>query len=154
MSGALQAVFQNQRSFGPPPGQDAYITAGTFSWVAPSGVTSVSVVAVGGGGGGGGSPAFANTTGGQGGGAGALAYANNVSVTPGGSYTVVVGSAGTGAFGVCFCGFNCNTPRVNAGASSFNTTTVAAGGGKSGNAGTSSCCNCGGTVIHGTGYAG
>ena len=49
MSGALQAVFQNQRSFAAPPGQEAFTTAGTFSWVAPSGVTSVSVVAVGGG---------------------------------------------------------------------------------------------------------
>ena len=51
MSGALQAVFQNQRSFNPPPGQEAFITAGTFTWVAPTNVTSVSVVAVGGGGG-------------------------------------------------------------------------------------------------------
>ena len=31
-------------------GQDAYITAGTYSWVAPAGVTSASIVAVGGGG--------------------------------------------------------------------------------------------------------
>lgn len=31
-------------------GQQAYTTAGTYSWVAPTGVTSVSVVAVGGGG--------------------------------------------------------------------------------------------------------
>ena len=35
-----------------PAGQQAYTTAGTYSWVAPAGVTSVSVVAVGGGGGG------------------------------------------------------------------------------------------------------
>ena len=35
----------------PPPGQQAYTTAGTYSWVCPAGVTSVSVVAVGGGGG-------------------------------------------------------------------------------------------------------
>jgi len=33
-------------------GQQAFTTAGTFSWTAPAGVTSVSVVAVGGGGGG------------------------------------------------------------------------------------------------------
>ena len=49
MSGALQAVFQNQRSFGAPPGQQAYTTPGTYSWVAPTGVTKVSVVAIGGG---------------------------------------------------------------------------------------------------------
>ena len=79
MSGALQAVFQNQRSFGAPPGQDAYVTAGTYSWVAPSGVTSVSVVAVGSGNGG-----FT---------AGALSYKNNITVVPGNSYSVVVSNS-------------------------------------------------------------
>jgi hypothetical protein len=63
VSGALQAVFQNQRSFGAAPGQQAYTTAGTYSWVAPVGVTKVSVIAVGGGGGG-------RNTGGGGGGLG------------------------------------------------------------------------------------
>ena len=33
-----------------PAGQQAYTTAGTYSWVAPAGVTSVCVVCVGGGG--------------------------------------------------------------------------------------------------------
>ena len=33
-------------------GQEAFTTAGTFSWTAPVGVTSVSVVCIGGGGGG------------------------------------------------------------------------------------------------------
>lgn len=87
MSGALQAVFQNQRSFGAPPGQQAYITSGTYCWVAPAGVTSVSVVAVGGGAGG---------TNGGGGSGGGLGYKNNISVTPGNSYTVVVGAGGAG----------------------------------------------------------
>lgn len=50
MSGALQAVMKNQRSFGPPPGQQAYTTAGTYTWVVPTGVTSISIVAIGGGG--------------------------------------------------------------------------------------------------------
>ena len=54
-----------------------YATAGTYSWVAPTGITSVSVVAVGGGRRGG----------------GGLGYKNNYAVTPGNSYTVVVGSA-------------------------------------------------------------
>ena len=35
----------------PPIGQVAYTTPGTYSWTAPAGVTSVSVVAIGGGGG-------------------------------------------------------------------------------------------------------
>ena len=75
------------------PGQQAYTTAGTYTWVAPAGVTSVSVVAVGGGGAGGiGSSAIRD---GGGGGGGALAYKNSISVTPGTSYTVVVGAGGT-----------------------------------------------------------
>jgi hypothetical protein len=37
MSGVSQAVFMNQRSFGPPPGQQAYTSAGTYSWGCPCG---------------------------------------------------------------------------------------------------------------------
>ena len=69
-----------------PPGQQAYTTAGTYTWIAPAGVTSVSVVAVGGGGG------YGFNIGGGGGG---LGYKNNYPVSPGGSYTVVVGAKGT-----------------------------------------------------------
>ena len=65
-------------------GQQEYTTAGTYTWVAPADVTSVSVVAVGGGGGGRGyfNPPFDYYNGGGGGG-GALAYANKIAVTPG-----------------------------------------------------------------------
>lgn len=59
-------------------GSQSYTTNGTFTWVAPAGVTKVSAVAVGGGGGGGGE----------------LRYKNNISVTPGSSYTVIVGNNG------------------------------------------------------------
>lgn len=103
MSGALQAVFQNQRSFGTPPGQDAYITAGTFSWVAPAGVTKVSVVAIGGGAAGG----------------GGLGYTNNITVIPANSYTVVVGSG----LSVAYCPVGTGT----AGTSYFSATCVVAG---------------------------
>ena len=65
--------------------QQEYTTPGTYSWTAPSDVTSVSVVAIGGGGGG-----YGNTAGGGGG----LGWKNNISVTPGTSYTVVVGDHG------------------------------------------------------------
>lgn len=65
-----------------------YTTPGTYSWVAPTGVTSVAVVAVGAGGGG------KYNVGGSGGG---LGYRNAYSVTPGSSYTVVVGTGGTAA---------------------------------------------------------
>ena len=68
-----------------PTDQQEYTTAGTFSWTAPADVTSVSVVAIGAGGGG-----YDNTAGGGGG----LGWKNNISVTPGSSYTVVVGNRG------------------------------------------------------------
>ena len=72
-------------------GQTAYTTPGTYSWVAPTAVLSVSAVAVGAG-------AWGGVSGGGGGGGG-LRYLNEYSVTPGNSYTVVVGdcngSAGT-----------------------------------------------------------
>lgn len=69
-------------------GQEAFTTAGSYSWVAPSGVSKVSVVAVGGGG----ATGFSGAPGG-----GGLGYKNNYSVTPGSSYTVAVGAAGTGS---------------------------------------------------------
>jgi hypothetical protein len=147
MSGALQAVFQNQRSFGTPPGQQAFTCPGTFTWVAPAGVTSVSAVAIGAGG---------NTSGGQigcyfcpcsgqtirmstsggGGGGGALAYANNITVTPGCSYTVVAQNSNSSP-----------NSRPNSSFSTF----VRAG---SGEAGLNASTGCGGTVVTGTGFAG
>ena len=72
------------------PGSISYTTSGTYTWIAPSGVTSVSVVAVGAGGGG--SSGFPGSGGG-------LGYKNNYSVTPGNSYTVVVGASVTGGNG-------------------------------------------------------
>ena len=62
-----------------------YTTPGTYTWVAPACVTSVAIVAVGGGAGG---------LYGGGGGAG-LGYRNAYAVSPGTSYTVVVGAGGT-----------------------------------------------------------
>ena len=76
----------------PPVGQQTFTTIGTTTWVAPSGVTSVSVVCVGGGGSG-----FGWI--GGGGAGGGLAWRNNVSVTPGTSYTVTVGRGGSSSPG-------------------------------------------------------
>jgi hypothetical protein len=76
-----------------PAGDSVFATAGTHSWTCPTGVTSVCVVAVGGGGAGG--PDGSSNTGGAAGGGG-LGWKNNISVTPGQSYTVVVGAAGVG----------------------------------------------------------
>lgn len=102
MTGVTQAVFMNQRSFVAPTGQQEYTSVGTYSWVCPAGVTSVSVVSVG-----------AGSTGASesyGGGGGGLGYKNNISVTPGNSYTVVVGSVGSPteyyANGSSISGFN------------------------------------------------
>ena len=72
-----QLLFGGSKSG--PSGQQEYTTPGTYSWVAPAGVTSVSVVCVGPGG----------TSYG-----GSLGYKNNYAVTPGNSYTVVVGAGG------------------------------------------------------------
>ena len=74
-----------------PPGQVEFTTPGTYTWVAPSDVTSVSVVCIGGGGGGG------NWDNGvQGGSGGGLGWKNNIAVIPGNSYSVQVGSGGLG----------------------------------------------------------
>ena len=78
------------------PAEQTYTTPGTYSWVAPTGITSVSVVAVGGGGGAGGGVNGAYQVQYGGGGGGGLGYKNNITVVPGNSYTVVVGSGGTG----------------------------------------------------------
>jgi len=62
-----------------PVSSQTYGAPGTYTWVAPTGVTSVSVVVVGGG-----SLSAA----------GATEYKNNISVTAGSSYTVKVGASG------------------------------------------------------------
>lgn len=77
-------------------GQQAYTTAGTYSWVAPSGVTSVSVVAVGGGGGSwnnGGT----NTNAGD-------SYFNNTSTVKGGAGSNGTGSTPNGGLGGNYTG--------------------------------------------------
>lgn len=77
-------------------GSQSYTSAGTYSWVAPAGVTSVSVVTVGGGGAGGNNVGCCSCAGvfsGAGGGGGGLGYINNYAVTPGSSYTVVIGNS-------------------------------------------------------------
>jgi len=119
-----------------------FTTAGTFTWVAPTGVTSIAAVAVGGGGHAAGRykcGCYERPRGGGGG--GALAYANGISVTPGTSYTVVVGSGG-------------QTNCAAGGQSYFNTTaTVRANGGSGGSVSTFTG-GAGGTVGAGTGGSG
>jgi len=80
----------------PTQGAEEFTTAGTFSWTAPDNVTSVCVIAIGGGGGGAGAYDGTQDNARGAGGGGGLGYKNNISVTPGQSYTVVVGEGGSG----------------------------------------------------------
>ncbi len=77
-----------------PVGQQAYTTAGSFTFTVPNGCTSISAVCVGGGGGGGGGES-GRDDGVSGGAGGALCY-GTIPVTPGESLTIVVGSGGNG----------------------------------------------------------
>jgi len=103
-------------------GTTVYNNTGTYTWIAPVGVTSVTVQAWGGGGSG------ANGGNADGGGGGGGAYASSViTVTPGTTYTVIAGAGGV---------LNTNgTTRqtgVNGGSSSFDNNLVVAAGGKGG----------------------
>lgn len=80
----------------PVVGQNAYTSAGTYEFIVPEGVSSVSAVAIGAGGGAAGFPT--GTTykwPGSGGGGGGLAWAT-FAVTPGESLDVIVGQGGVG----------------------------------------------------------
>lgn len=116
MAGAQQIIL----SYGGVPsasaGQQAYTAPGTYSWTAPAGVTSVCVVCIGGGQAGG--AWIAGTS--QGGDGGSLAYGNNIPVTPGQSYTVVVGAGGNGFL------------QAGGSSSFINTATLVGGGGGTG----------------------
>jgi len=102
-----------------PYGQAEFTTPGTFNWICPEGVRTVSVVCVGGGGGG-----ESYNTGSHymhGGGGGALGYINNYSVTPGATYQVVVGIGGQSR--------TYNTQGDSGGDSFFESATIVKGGG-------------------------
>lgn len=122
-------------------GQQAYTTPGTYTWVAPSGVTSVSIVAVGSGG------SSQNT----GNGGGGLGYRNNYTVTPGFSYTVVVGGKGASTPAPAFPGqdsYFINTSVVKGGGGGM-ISTISPGsftgdGGGNGGAGGCTVCYVGG----------
>lgn len=127
--------------------EDVYTTPGTYTWVAPSNVTNVSVVCVGPGG----STRDVTSQAEQAAGAGALAWKNNISVSPGSSYTIQVGSTDYGtsttpstAFGVtanggetspgsALCPTN-NTPQFGGGGQG-GTFSGADGGGNGGDGG-------------------
>jgi len=116
-------------------GEATYSSAGTYSWVCPEGVISVSVSGISGGGGGGKSTSNISTfraSSGSAGGSGAIGYKNNITVIPGQSYTVVVGSGGLGATSSGGSGtsggetyfINTSTFRLSGGGGGINSTSV------------------------------
>jgi hypothetical protein len=84
----------NGSSSTPTVNQISFTVPGTYSWTAPANVTSVCVVCIGGGGSGkAGGPTY-NGIWANGGSGGGLGWKNNIPVSPGTSYTVVVGVNG------------------------------------------------------------
>lgn len=83
--GALQTLVASG-----PPGETAFTTPGTFTFIVPANVYSISAVAIGAGASG--YYSWASS----GGGGGALAWANNIAVTPGQSITITVPPSVTG----------------------------------------------------------
>ncbi len=96
---------------------------GTYSWVCPPGVTTVKVDVWGGGGAGGGAASVLGTSVGAGGGGGGCATSLLVAVTPGTTYSVVVGAGGAGLV---------NGTGADGAASSFSAGGIIAQGGKGG----------------------
>lgn len=74
------------------PGQQQWTTAGTYSFVVPLGIYSLSVVGIGAGGSGGWNKSAGNS--GTGGAGGALVYTNDLLVYSGEVLTIVVGAGG------------------------------------------------------------
>ena len=109
----------------PDPGQQEYITPGTYSWTAPTNVTSVCVVCVGGGGSGQYRSNYTSTLL-AGGGGGGLGWKNDILVTPGESYTLFVG-AGTPSVSAP-SGTGTTNPATAAQDSYFISTSVVKGG--------------------------
>jgi len=136
-------------SFG-ASGNDVYATPGTYQWVCPGGVTTVDVRCWGGGGGGSNGKG-ANIK--MGGGGGEFARDSAVAVTPGNTYTLTVGPAGSGGAGST----NNNINGQGGLQSNFHgdSVTVTAHGGHGGGDGTGSADGIGGTgssnAIHNNG---
>lgn len=82
----------------PESGSQSYSTAGTYSFVVPNGIYSLSVpLIVGGGGGGGGFYGSGDNHAGGGGGSGGKGVNQTIAVTPGETLTIIVGDKGGSA---------------------------------------------------------
>ncbi|SDG19249.1 phage tail protein [Sulfitobacter delicatus] len=137
----------------PLAGQQEFTEPGTYSFIVPAGVTSISAVTVGGGGSG--AAAEQNwPNGGGGGGGGALAFENDITVTPGEVLTVEVGAGGATA--VMQQGIAGQETRLKRGGA---TLVGASGGGagargSGGSSGAGGAGGSGGAVLSGTGFSG
>lgn len=135
-------------------GQEEFTTPGTFNWICPQDVATISVICIGGGGGG---DAGSDLLGvGGGGGGGALAYRNNISVIPGQAYSITVGSGGVAQVVI-----NGTTISDSADGEASSAFSCIAGGGKKGTRASGdivigSTSAAGGTIagIYSGGYAG
>jgi hypothetical protein len=96
----------------------SFTTVGTTTWTAPTGVTEVEYLIVAGGGGGG----TGYDRGGGGGGGAGMMLTGTTTVTPGTTYTVVVGDGGTGG-----ADERVNNPGAVGGNSVFATVTALGG---------------------------
>jgi hypothetical protein len=95
-----------------------FTTVQTTDWTAPAGATTVEYLVVAGGGGGG----NGFDTSGGGGGAAGMVLTGNLAVTPGTTYTVVVGNGGIGG-----ADERANNPGTSGGNSVFATVTAVGG---------------------------
>lgn len=131
-----------------PPGSGSILnnSPGTYTWIAPPGVTAVtSVTATGSGGGGGDTD---GTTGGSGGGGGGTGSSSSIGVTPGKGYTYIVppgGSAGSGGAG---------SPGAAASFTGDSSSVTGGGGGGGGYAGGAGGTGGSGTHTGGSGAVG
>ena len=126
-------------------GQKEYTVVGTYSWTCPADVTTVCVVCIGGGGGSSAGEQTwngSNYNGGVSGAGGGLGWKNNISVTPGQSYTVVVGDYGAAGTSTTAGGDGSDSYFIDA-------TTVKGGGGDGGavNIGSSTAVAQGGDYV-------
>jgi hypothetical protein len=102
-----------------------FTNTGSYTWTAPSYVTSVEYLIVGGGGGGG----AAYDTGSGGGGGGGLVLTGTISVTPGTTYSIVVGAGGNGGDATTDGTYRQEYNGEDGSSSSFSTIIALGGGG-------------------------
>lgn len=117
---------------GPQGGLSLFYTDGAEkSWVVPTGVTSIDVLAIGAGGGGAAGYSTQNRR--AGGGGGALVYSKNLAVTPGETLTLCAGLGGTNSGALYSSGTAGGNTYIKRGAVNL----IMAAGGSGGNFGNS-----------------